>query len=400
MRKSPGASSQAIYLVLATGSSQALVAFSYILAARGSEPAAFGAVASAIAIGMALIGIVDFGANSLWVRSIASKELSIQEVTRRSVWKVILAALIAAIVTLAVWMLNLPPEYVSVGFIFFLTTLAQLTQVPLRAAARSDRVALSVVISRVAGFAVLLGLTFCEVPSTTSLWVSLSVNAVVEAIMYVVLTPRRFRYRFDSLRIVNPWKDSMHFGVYSIATSLQSLDVPVVSAAAGPVAAGAYAAVNRWTQPLGLAVGGFTSASAPFVAGASSFAHAWRAVRKATWMLFAALASCVVAFFLAEPLVPLLLGQDYLDAVGVFQVMALGTIPALLNQPLAVFSQMRGGDRAVGVVTAVGISIRLVSAFALSAAFGAVGGAFAFAISQVVLLVGLSVILARMVRSE
>jgi len=396
----PGASSQAMFLVLATGSSQALVAFSYILAARGSDPTQFGAVASAIAVGMALIGIVDFGANSLWVRSIASGELSMEEISRRSLWKMVLAAVIAVLASVVVTVLNLPPEYVCIGFIFFLTTLAQLTQVPLRAAARSDRVAIAVVVSRVAGFLGLLTLTFSGMPSTTALWVSLSVNAIVEAAMYVILTPREFRYRFRTVRVVNPWKGSMHFGVYSIATSLQSLDVPLVSAAAGPVAAGAYAAVNRWTQPLGIAVGGFTSASAPFVARAASFAEAWSSIRRATWMLGAALASCVVAFFLAQPLVPFLLGSQYQDAVGVFQVMAIGTIPALLNQPLAVFSQMRGGDKAVGVVTALGIAFRLVATFGLSTALGAIGGALAFALSQVVLLVGFSVILVRLVRLE
>lgn len=400
MTRSPGASSQALYLVIATGSAQALVAVAYIIAARGSDPAAFGAVASAIALGMALIGIVDFGANSLWVRSIASGELTMEEITGRSVWKIALAALISVLATIIVLSLSLPSEYLSVGFIFFLSTLAQLTQVPLRAAARSDRIAIAVASSRIVGFGLLLALTQLNVPATTALWIALSMNAIVEATLYILFTPAAFRYRRGKLRPTNPWKGSAHFGVYSVATSAQSLDVPIISAAAGPFAAGAYAAVNRWTQPLGLAVGGFTSASAPFVARAESFAQAWSSIRKATWMLGAALVSCIAAFFLAQPLVPFLLGQDYVSAIGVFQVMALGTIPALLNQPLAVFSQMRGGDKAVGIITANGVGLRLVATLGLSAWMGATGGALAYALSQLVLLVGFTIVLVRLARSE
>lgn len=400
MSRPPGASSQALYLVVATGSAQLLVAVSYILAARGTDPGSFGAVAAAIALGTSLIGIVDFGAGSLWVRSLTAGELTVEEVTRRTFWKAVLAVMIATLATAIVIWTRQPPEYIGLGLIFLSSTGAQLAQVPLRAAARSDRIAFAIALSRLSGFGVLIGMTHLQVPSTTALWVSLVVNAAVEMALCLLFTPATHRFRRRSLRLVNPWKGSLHFGVYSVATSAQSLDVPILTLAAGPVAAGAYAAVNRWTQPLGLAVGGFTSASAPFVARARSLGAAWAAIKKATWMLGAALICCVAAFFLAQVLVPLLLGEEYASAVAVFQIMALGTIPALLNQPLAVFSQMRGGDKAVGVVTSLGVAARLAATFLLSAWLGASGGALAFALSQVLLLGGLIIVLVRTARKE
>lgn len=117
-------------------------------------------------------------------------------------------------------------------------------------------------------------------------------------------------------------------------------------------------------------------------------------------MLWVALSACVFAFVLAPIIVPILLGAAYEDSVLVFQIMALGTIPALLTQPLAVFSQMRGADRSVGILTACGIAVRLAATAVLAAGLGAVGGALAYALAQALLVVALGTVFVRAVRNE
>ncbi len=398
--RAAGPGLQAALLTVANGGSQALLAVAYVIAARTASPDSFGFVASAIGVGMALIGIVDFGANSLWMRSIASGQMTLSEAARRGFWKVMTAVILGLLILLIAVVTPLPGEFVAVAPVFLAMTFAQLTQVPLRAAARSDLIALSIVISRVAMCAVLVIMLLADIPSTTALWGSLTLAALLEGVLYLFLTPGSRRYRLTDYRIVNPWQGSAHFGIYSVATSFQSLDVSIVSSFGGAPAGGIYAAVNRWTQPLGLAVTGFTSAAAPFIASATSFRAGWDVVRRAWWMLGIALAACVVAFALSPVIVPLLLGEKYADSVLVFQVMALGTIPALLTQPLAVFSQMRGADRAVGILTAAGIAVRLLATAALAAAFGAAGGAMAYALAQAVLVVALGIVFMRALKKE
>lgn len=397
-RAGPGL--QAALLTVANGGSQALLAIAYVVAARTATPDSFGYVASAIGLGMALIGVVDFGASSYWMRSLASGEMDLRGAARRAFWKGIVAGALAVAILFATIILPLPTEFRAVAPVFLMMTCAQLAQVPLRAAARSELIAFAIVLSRIAMCLALVLFLFLGVDPTVGLWLSLTLGSGLEAVLYLVLTPRGHRYGPGDYRYINPWRGSAHFGIYSVATSFQSLDVSLVASFAGPAAGGGYAAVNRWTQPLGLAVSGFTSAAAPFIASATSFRSGWRVVRKAWWMLGLAFLSCLVAFGLAPWIVPLLLGEAYSDSVLVFQIMALGTVPALLTQPLAVFSQMRGADRAVGLVTASGIAIRLGATAALAAAFGAAGGALAYALSQTLLAVVLGVVFVRAVRRE
>lgn len=400
MTKHAGPGLQAALLTGATGGSQALVALAYVICARAASPESFGFVASAIGLGMAMIGIVDFGANSFWMRSLANGDMTLSDAARRAFWKTMTAALLGFALLIATLVAPLPSEFVAAAPVFFSMTVAQLTQVPLRAAARSELIAVALVVSRIAMFLNLTLMLVLGVDATTALWMSLTIGSFLESVLYLIVTPGLHRFVLGDYRFVNPWQGSAHFGVYSIATSFQSLDVSLVTSFAGAPAGGTYAAVNRWTQPLGLAVTGFTSAAAPFIARATSFREGWLVVRRAWWMLGVALLACIFAFALAPVVVPLLLGDAYAESVLVFQIMALGTIPALLTQPLAVFSQMRGADRSVGILTACGIASRLVATAALAAAFGATGGAFAYAIAQGLLVLALGFVFLRAIRDE
>jgi len=398
--KHAGPGLQAALLTGATGGSQAMVALAYVLCARAASPESFGYVASAIGLGMAMIGIVDFGANSFWMRSLANGAMTLSDAARRAFWKSVTAVLLALIILAVTSLASVPSEFLAAAPVFLAMTLAQLAQVPLRAAARSDLVAIALVVSRIFMFVVLLLLLVANVDATVALWASLSLGAFSESFLYLMFTPRVQRFALNDYRFINPWQGSTNFGVYSIATSFQSLDVSLVTSFAGAPAGGSYAAVNRWTQPLGLAVTGFTSAAAPFIARAETFREGWQVIRRAWWMLWVALSACVFAFVLAPIIVPILLGAAYEDSVLVFQIMALGTIPALLTQPLAVFSQMRGADRSVGILTACGIAVRLAATAVLAAGLGAVGGALAYALAQALLVVALGTVFVRAVRNE
>ncbi len=66
---------QAVLLAGATGLSQVLVAVLYLFAARGVGPGAFGSVVSAVALGTAAAGFIDFGTNNHWTRELARQAI-------------------------------------------------------------------------------------------------------------------------------------------------------------------------------------------------------------------------------------------------------------------------------------------------------------------------------------
>ncbi|MGH1525410.1 polysaccharide biosynthesis C-terminal domain-containing protein [Leifsonia sp. L25] len=77
------------------------------------------------------------------------------------------------------------------------------------------------------------------------------------------------------------------------------------------------------------------------------------------------------------------------------QILALATIPGILNQPLAVFLQATGLDRIVAIIMTVNVVIALVLIGVLSGLFGAVGAAVAALVTQGFVATALIVIAAR-----
>ncbi|HEY1216765.1 MAG TPA: oligosaccharide flippase family protein [Bryobacteraceae bacterium] len=373
---------QAILLAGATGAAQVATAGMYILAARLVSPEEFGPIASVIATATAVVGFVDFGTNSLWVRDIARGALSATRLGRKVLAKLALslsAATFWCVLVLTIW----PAEqYWVIAPVAFAMLTNQTSQVPLRGIGRADLAALAVISDRMCGAIVMVTLILLGVSPPTALWISIMLGSFVAALTAWRLAPSRSLMVFSKRWWTNPWAGAGFYGVSNLANSAQSLDLAVMSAFGGPAVAGVYGAVNRWTQPLGLLVGAFSSASVPFVARADSWKDAWNHVRSAIWLPLVAILLCVAAFFLSPILVTVLIGTSYSGSVPVLQLLALATIPGIINQPLAGFLQAVRLDRAVAVVMTSNVIIVLGLIAALSSAFGAVGAAMAALVTQ------------------
>jgi len=391
-------SRQAVLLAGATGLSQLAVAVVYILVARWADPAGYGLVVAAVAVGTTAAGVFDFGANSLWVRELASGRLDRREAGARAATKLLLASVIAAVAgTLLAALVPNSTLWVAAPIALGLTG-GLVFQVPLRAAAQSHLTAIGVVVGRFTGLGLLLALVAAGVSPVDCLWLALLVGSIVEAITHLVVTPASYRYIMRGFIPRNPWKDSRHYGVHGVAMSLQNLDVSILNALGGAVAAGLYGAVNRWTQPLGIVINAYTSASMPFVARARRWREVSTHLRSGLWMPALAVVACVAVAGGAPWIVPLLLGTQYSGSTAVLVALALGTIPAIANQPLAVFLQALGSDATVARVTLSAVVGRLALVALVATQWGAMGAALAFGTSQAVMCVVLSVVFVREVR--
>jgi len=380
---SGGLGRQATFLAGSTAFAQILTALIYLFAARVSGPTAFGQVVTAIAIATSAVGILDFGTNSLWIRETAKGALSTHDLARRALSKILIALGVFAVGGVCLYLLSPNPWLWTAAPIALFLLISQTAQVPLRAHSRIGVVALSLVVDRLVGMLVLFGGMLIGADGAAALWLALVCGSIGGTLLLVSQMPGRRRLLVMPELGHQPWRGSGFYGLSSMAVTSQSLDVAIMSAVAGPAAAGIYGAVNRWTQPMQLAVSAFAAAAVPVVARAQSWSTAWPQVKKAVWLPVMAVVACVVVMIGAPFFVDVLVGEAYADSATVLRVLAIGTLFAIGNQPLAVFLQSLGRDRAVSFITAPVVVLQLLLVAVLASLYGAVGAALAFVAVQV-----------------
>lgn len=394
-----GLGAQAVALALSSGVSQLIVAVLYAVTARSTSPDLFGATVAAIALGTACVGFIDFGTNSLWVRELARGNLSSVEFGKRMFTKVTLGVFVGALCIVVI--LSYAPRngIWSAIPIAISILISQTAQVPLRSLARGELVAASMLADRVIAGTAFVLLFVNGVGPLDSLWMALCVGALSGAALSWLLTPRPSRPRSPSLT-VRLYSATGHYGLSNAALSAQSLDLMIITATGGPLAAGIFGAVSKWTQPLGLLVNAFASASAPYVARAGGLSEAWPHIRKALWLPLTAVVGCLVIVLCSPILVELLLGPEYSGSTQILQLLAIAVIPAIVSQPIAVFLQSMGKDRAVSGVIVLGVGIQLGLLAVLTPLYGVTGAAFGIVVSQLLISLSLAGVLAGVRRSS
>ncbi|MBB1196218.1 MULTISPECIES: lipopolysaccharide biosynthesis protein [Curtobacterium] len=378
---------QAVLLAGATGLSQVLVAVLYLFAARGVGPGAFGSVVSAIALGTAAAGFIDFGTNNHWTRELARQAIGRDVFATRLFSKIVITIALAVIWTVVLGIAAPDSHLWLAGPIAAALVANQAYQVPLRSAARGDLVALVILSDRASATVFFFGLLAVQVPSTVALWIALASGSVLASLIARVLAPDRVAG--VRLRLVNPWVGARYFGITVVATSAQSLDLTLLSAVSGSAASGVYGAVSRWTQPMSLLAAAFSSALAPYAARSPDLRTAWSELRRALWMPIAAIGLAVAVFFAAPLVVDVLLGDDYAGSAGVLRLLALVVIPSIICQPLVVILQAFGRDRYVALIMVIAAIAQLVLVLVLGHASGALGAGQAALVSQLLILIAL-----------
>lgn len=376
---------QALALMVGTGIAQILVAVLYILTARAMRPSDYGLVVSAIALGVVGGGFLDFGANLYWVRELASKRMSHSDfLVRASIRTLIVLAVGTAIVIPTAF---LEPAFIATGILLVTTNTVQTVLVPLRADQRAESVGWLVVLGRSVAIVAFLVQTGVGTSPASALWMSLAVGDCVLIASAYRVTPVHARPSFR-VACVNPWAGAKWFSAVTLSNNAGQLDLPIMAAVADPTAAGIYAGVNRWIQPINVAIGAFASAAAPLMAAEHRLAALIRSIRGAIWILCIGIGLCAVIAITAPWLVPLLLGSDFSDAVPVLQLLALAMLFNAVGQPVIVALQVRKFDHFAAVIVAVSVSVHLVLVVSLCPSLGALGAGIGAVAAQLVLLIG------------
>ncbi|WP_247828494.1 lipopolysaccharide biosynthesis protein [Arthrobacter antioxidans] len=390
--------SQAVLLAMSTGVSQLGIAAIFVFAARGTDPASLGIVASAMALGVTLAGLVDFGSNAFWVREIARGVMSLAELGQKLVSKLIIGSGVAGLVTVVLAALGPPSLLWAAGPLGLATLIGQSAQTPLRGAALGHIASLAVVFDRFVAVLAYFTLTSLGVPEASALVGALVAGPIASAFLAAFLTPSKDAPDYRRFRFRSPWDRAGNFGISAGFLSLQNMDVTILGAVAGSLSAGIYGAVNKWVQPVTILAGAFASASAPFIARAGTVRDSWNILRHAVWMpVIAVLVACSLA--LSAPwLVEALLGDEYRDAAKVLTVLAVAAVPGVLNQPLFIALQYLGSDRPVAIVLSASIVLQLVLVAALAPALGALSCAVAILAAQLLQLTAFVILTVHEVR--
>ncbi|MDF2045937.1 oligosaccharide flippase family protein [Microbacterium sp. Kw_RZR3] len=386
-RKTRSLGTQAVALAAGTALAQVIVAVLYIVTAREAGPEGYGQLVAAIALGGSALGFFDFGTSAFWIRERASGRMDLETFSARVTRKLVIAVAFftLAMIFALIWL----PQLVPSCAIFLAGTFTQTTMVPLRAARRGEVVAALSIVERAAAVPIFTIALAVHANPLQSLWVALVVGTLTAGVAACLFSRSVGRANFRWRPGSNPWRGAKFYGLSALATSAQQLDLPVLTAVAGPVASGIYGGVNRWTQPMGVLASAFSSASAPFIAHARDWKATQRLVTRAAWLLVLAVCVCAGLAFAAPILVSTLLGTEFAGSAHILQLLAVGTIPAIINQPLAAALQARRYDHLVASVYLASVVIQLGLVFSLGGTLGALGAAIAFCVLQVLMLLSL-----------
>ncbi|WP_349269652.1 lipopolysaccharide biosynthesis protein [Mycolicibacterium parafortuitum] len=365
---------------------QLLTAGIYLIAARGTDPAAFGRVVAAIGVGLLAISLLEFGTNTLWLRELAAGRIGVDEYGTRLTGK-IAVNLIVGLFSFAI----LSAQHFGTAVLLtvpycFSIQLATAINVGNRAAGLPHRIGWFTVADRLTAVVMLLVLMGIGVPAEVAMMIGLTLGGFTNAVISFFCMPVQFRPRFRFSR-GNPWKGTGAFGAFGIATSVQSLDVTVLAVAGGAASAGLYGAVTRWTQPMMLLASAVAQVLAPLIAASSSNRAAIQKAFQQAWVLCLAVTGCIGVAFFAPTLVSLLLGEEYADSGTVLRLLAIATIPAVMNQPLIALLQLRGLQRAVAISWGL-VALGQVAMIAITAGtYGALAAAYSSLFAQTILFV-------------
>lgn len=356
---------------LALLAGQAATGLALLVLARRSEPASLGIFAALYTSSLSVGGLLDFGSSQLWTREL-SRGLRVHHFRPWMIRRTLAQVPMAGLFVLSAW--ELTPARLSHVTVFALAL--QAATYPFAqgalAAVRGLRSAALATWLVAAGNVVTL-LAAMVAPTSTifeAVAIASSLSWLLTAFLALWLTRTLTKYTSEQW-VGNPWRGSVHFGVFSAVLLAQGFTGVLIAALAGGIEAGNLAAIAQWTQPVYLLAAAYATHMFPILSAASSNAVAYRLLRP-VWLIAAVGAAVsLLIFVLAPQLVHMFLGAKYEDSIPLLRLSALAATPVLLGQPLAGFLQARGGERFVAITTAVGVPLVLLAIVLLARTVGA-----------------------------
>lgn len=374
-------------LVLGQGLAQLASAVTFIVLARNLGIEQFGTLATLYGVALFLSIVVEFGAGSY-----ATRELSVARSNWRFPGQYRTRQLMTASVVVAagILLIILPAsaELLLTVAVGFLTAQTRFLGSPIRAALHMGRLAAISALEKIATLVMVLVLASLGQLTTTWFFQATAAAALAACMVLRASYSPRFSASLrnkKTKKFMNPFLGLRHLGLGSLAVGIQSLDSAAVALTAGPFAAGVYAAVGRWTQPLGLVTQAVTQSAYAEMAGMRRHADALASLRVNLGLLSLTSVPLVVVFIFADSLTLLLLGDEYTASSAVLRVLIGAVLFGVINSPLSALLQARGDEAFVSKIFVVAMPLQLSSMCFLAFLGGAFFGSLAVLLVQALL---------------
>jgi len=393
---SRGLSAQAALLAAVSALGQLAMVVAFAVIGRSQGPAVLGEVTVSLAVATIGASLVDFGSNSYWVRELAAMRMTADQFCQRAATKTIVGLMLGFVFTLfpLLW-----PElrgYWYAGPLLTISLIVQTIRVPVRAKQWNRLLSGLILSEKVAmlGIFLFLAMYVHLAPKVAFVFSYVLGGLLATAIAYFMIRDH-YRAWLPLINLANVWRGSRYYGLSQMLLSMAGLDTIIGTAVGGSAVAGTYGAVNRWTQPIGLATNAFATLLAPEIAAAKDRKDVWERIRPTLWLPAASVGIAFLMALLADVLVVFVMGISFSASVNVLRVLCIAAALGTANQSIQVVIQSRGRDRQSAQVLVWGICAQLVVAGPLTFRFGALGLALASVLSQVVFLTGFVAILRR-----
>lgn len=381
---------QSLLLSVFTVLGQIVVLGAFVLLGRQDGVVAVGHVTVSLGTATVLAGLIDLGANNLWVREIASGRMSADTYRERALAKILIGLLVGSVILVSCSTVPSLRPFLGTGMFTIAWVVAQTLQTGLRADGRNGHMAAAGVVDRLSfGLLFVTTTSITIIPPADRFAIAYVVGALVGGALCQLWTRPSLRLKSTKPAVRHVWRGGRYFGGYSVIISMQSLDVAIGSILAGPATAGVYGAVSRWTQPVMLPAASLSTVVKPVFARFGLSRQAWREVRGSLWLAGLSVVASLLVAALAEPLVSIIMGPNFLGSAPVLSQLAVAAALSSVAQPLTVALQFSGADRATFVIYAASIGLQLVGVAALVGSFGATGISLSRLAGQCLLLAGL-----------
>ncbi|MTE23274.1 lipopolysaccharide biosynthesis protein [Microbacterium sp. ZXX196] len=358
-----------------------LQAISLILIARLVAPAEFGMLSSIIGLATVLQTTMDFGVSTYITRERAANPNSggIATALRFNGITSLAMAAFVLVGLCGMGVLVSPTYYLMLPLALWISgernADARLAVVFADGDAWINVV--NLVSRRVVAIVIFVVLVLAGVDPILSYGIGVSIAAAASSIFANTYVSRRVSAESD-ITYRKLIADSHHYWANSVATQLRNLDVVIVAIFAGSVASGFYASASRLTSPLRILPTSLASVLIPAATRAvASRRSLWPLLKPAGVMLLAVTVIYMLLGMATPWLVPLALGDAYIPAIPVVQVVLVGLPFAASVSISNALLQAIGAKQFVAIAAGISTILCLIAVAFASIFYGALGAGWA-----------------------
>lgn len=181
---------------------------------------------------------------------------------------------------------------------------------------------------------------------------------------------------------------SSWLGVNKIISTIASrVDVQLLALLAGAASTGVYSIASKLALFISILAASFSAVIAPRLSSFGSKQAERSYIVKTTFAVFIISLGIALWALIAEPFIVLLFGSKYIDAVGVFRVLAIGMIPFLFTVPsvTAIIYALKK-PKYIGFFSIFQLATVFALDFSLIPQYGAMGAALTLSVVNFLLM--------------